>query len=165
LIGANIGAISSVDCPLDDRIHLSLEGQYTVGKRLAIAAQAALNNQAFTASPQINQGSIIFEHLQVSKHTSTYALKLSFKNLVNFTDVDNSQGFSLRDADGVDLDLIYRTEFYQENQIIRLLLTDVITNTNTTYLCYSYGKNPICNIASTNGMGLLAFGPIPFTFN
>ncbi|GAA5814274.1 hypothetical protein MFLAVUS_007768 [Mucor flavus] len=167
LMDNNIGAVSSVDCPLDDRIHLSLTGEYMIGKRVAVSAQAAINNRASTASPQILTSSIKFEQKVVSGVTKTYAIKMLFSNLGGkFVDVDSVQGFSIRDKDGIDQELIYRTAFYEGNKVVRLLLSDAVKKLSkkTLYLYYGYGNNPICNIVSTNGMGLLTSGPIAITF-
>ncbi|KAI9361450.1 SGNH hydrolase-type esterase domain-containing protein [Pilaira anomala] len=172
LIDKRIATVSSIDCPLDDRIHLSLTGEYTIGRRVAIAAKAALKNEAFKASPQILESSIKYEEKVVSGSSKTYALKLSFSHLGGggggqFEHVDSPAGFSIRDENGVDQELIYRTAFYENNKVVRVLLTDsVVKNLSKKefYLYYGYGKNPVCNLVSTNGMGLLAFGPIKITF-
>lgn len=156
LIDKNIATVSSIDCPLDDRIHLSLKGQYMMGRRMAIAAQAAINNKASIISPQIE--SIQFEK---NSETKTYALKLSFNNVDSFINVDTPQGFSLRDENNQEQEIIYKTTI--DNKSVRLLLTGMIRK-KTLNLYYGYGKNPICNMVSTDGMGLLTFGPKPYTF-
>ncbi|KAI9361451.1 SGNH hydrolase-type esterase domain-containing protein [Pilaira anomala] len=168
LMDKRIGTVSSLDCPLDDSVHLSLTGEYIMGKRVAMAAKAAMNNQASTVSPQILKSSIKYEEKVVSGSSKTYALKLSFSNLGGgqFESVDSPEGFSLRDENGVDQELIYRTAFYENNKVVRLLLTESVKKLSkkTLYLYYGYGKNPVCNLVSTSGMGLLAFGPIEVTF-
>lgn len=158
LIEKNIAAVSSVDCPLDDRIHLSLKGQYMIGNRVAIAAYAAINNKATTVSPYIQ--SVEYERGNTS---CPPALKLTFGNVISFKKVQAPQGFSLHNHEtgGEEAAMIFNIIIYGNK--IRILLASEIGN-RTLDLYYGYGKNPSSsNIVSTGGMGLLTFGPMKVT--
>ncbi|KAI7895379.1 SGNH hydrolase-type esterase domain-containing protein, partial [Mucor mucedo] len=150
LIDKNVATVSSVDCPLDDRIHLSLKGQYMMGDRVAIAAHAVMNNKGTMVSPYIQ--SVEYEKGNTSRPP---ALRLTFGNVSSFKKVEAPQGFSLHNTEtGIEEAIIFKTAIY--GSTVRILLASEIGN-KTLDLYYGYGKNPISNIVSTGGMGLLTF--------
>ncbi|KAI9491886.1 SGNH hydrolase-type esterase domain-containing protein [Zychaea mexicana] len=165
-----IGVVSSIDCELDDPVHLSANGQAAVGRRLAVAAARTLRNVGGSSSPDID--TITFEKHRFSNSTSVAALQATL--LLQFNNVDEWRepeggifGFSLHDENGAILPVIYKTAIQEDKKSIRLFLSDSAMqfNTNNVFLYYGYGMNPRCNMETSNGMGLLAFGPVPVTLD
>lgn len=161
-----VGAVASIDLDMDDRIHLSAMGQHTVGRRLAAAAVNALDNKAGTSSPSFAK--VTFEQKDLSPDQSgkfwsvQKTLLLSFENVERWRHVDRVFGFSLHRSNGTQLPVIYSARIQQDQQHIRLYLsTGEIDLSSDVYLYYGYGKDPICNLETVDGMGLLAFGPVP----
>ncbi|KAG2224366.1 hypothetical protein INT45_006766 [Circinella minor] len=172
-----IGAVASIDLEMDDYIHLSAKGLTTVGQRMAITATNALKNKASMSSPTFD--SVKFEEKLAarngnneidtsSKYATQVTLLVKFKNVNEWKFRDDGVfGFTLHDSSGNLLQVLYKSEIQQDKKTIRLFLTYDAQNldTNNLFLYYGYGMNPVCNMETTEGMGLLAFGPIPVQLN
>ncbi|KAI9260662.1 SGNH hydrolase-type esterase domain-containing protein [Phascolomyces articulosus] len=167
-----IGGVASIDLEMDDYIHLSGKGQTIVGQRLAIAATNALRNKASTTSPTF--ASVKFEQKNTDTITNTTnvaaiqsTLLVKFKNVkawkTHGEDDDGVYGFSLHNSNGDMLPVVFKSKIQQDKKSVRLFLTYDAPklDTNDVFLYYGYGMNPICNMETVDGMGLLAFGPVP----
>ncbi|KAI8149333.1 SGNH hydrolase-type esterase domain-containing protein [Fennellomyces sp. T-0311] len=161
-----VGAVSSIDCEMDDRIHLSAHGLSVVGERLAVVAANSLNNKAGMSTPTFS--SVTFESKSLTDTTSraaiqsTLLIKFEYINKWKLYD-DGVYGFSLHASDGTLLPVIYNSKIQEDGKSVRLFLTDDARKLDTkdVFLYYGYGMDPICNMETTDGMGLLAFGPVP----
>ncbi|KAI8149334.1 SGNH hydrolase-type esterase domain-containing protein [Fennellomyces sp. T-0311] len=165
-----IGLVSSIDCELDDPVHLSANGQAVIGKRLAIAAVKTLENTGGSSSPDLD--TVTFEKWKFANSTSVAALQatllLQFKHVDEWKSPEGGiSGFSLHDANGAILPVIYKSAIQEDMKTVRLFLSDsaMQLNPNNVFLYYGYGMNPRCNMEAMNGMGLLAFGPVPVPLN
>ena len=66
-------------------------------------------------------------------------------------------GFSLRDADGTEIPLIYKTVLDGPDAVLKL---NEDPSPLGLHLWYGYGLYPYCNITDTGGASIPAFGPV-----
>ncbi|CAO3618244.1 unnamed protein product [Mucor hiemalis] len=110
--------VASLDCGLDDRLHLSKDGLDILGRRLALAASLALRGQQATPSPK----SAMYEKMVcIPRELEVHTIKIDFELPENFqfqsggTDV---LGFEVLGSSNIS---VLRTRI--ENNSIRLYLT------------------------------------------
>jgi len=143
----NVGMVSAIDCGLDDGIHIDTSGLKTLGKRLAAVALGrpapALKSVAFEA----DKG-----WLRVSFDCVQDGLQAAGR----------PTGFSLRDADGRDLPLIYKTDLDGSDALLKL--TDP-ARLSDAFLWYGWGLAPYVNITDATGAAIPAFGPVRLTID
>ncbi|KAI8384500.1 SGNH hydrolase-type esterase domain-containing protein [Radiomyces spectabilis] len=160
MMSDRIAVVASIDCQMDDRIHLSAFGLSTVGVRLARAATNAKLGVGTKTSPIIRSVQAIT--LQDSATQSTMlSLLILFDNVSDWGYREEVHGFSLRDSDGLIHDVIYSARIEQKTRV-RLYLKPQLLQDQRRHdlsLYYGYGKNPICNLVTVKGMALLASGP------
>ncbi len=135
--------VSAIDCGLDDLIHIDTDGLKTLGRRLAAVA---LGHPA----PALKA---------VSYDAPRYQIRVNFDGIQGTLAASGRPaGFSLRDPNGAEVQLIYK---------IVLDGSDAVLNLNEDpsslglHLWYGYGLNPYCNITDTSGASIPAFGPVP----
>ena len=138
-----IAVVSAIDCGLDDLIHIDTDGLKTLGRRLAAVA---LGHPA----PALKA---------VSYDAPRYQIRVNFDGIQGTLAASGRPaGFSLRDPNGAEVQLIYK---------IVLDGSDAVLNLNEDpspfglHLWYGYGLNPYCNITDTSGASIPAFGPVP----
>lgn len=171
-----VGGVTTVDLPMDDRIHLSAIGQKRIGQRLArAAANALLHDAAGVTSPSFD--SVTYQETNVAENGDPsqgrqYTLLVKFKNMddeaISWKHVDRVFGFSIRDNQGNDNPAIYKARIESDHKSVRLFLTDVSLDSLKSkdhFLYYGYGMDPICNLETKDDIGLLAFGPEKIDFS
>ncbi len=148
----NAGMVASIDLPLDDPIHVSTVGHKRLGRRLALLVLRDMFGHAeFHAGPQLAGVSVVpFRY-------RCYRLRFSGVN-VRLCSQGLPAGFSLRDAQGRDLRLIYKTELGNDGQSVDLFLREAPPP--DAQLWYGGGVDPYCNVTDELDMALAAFGPI-----
>lgn len=128
--------VASIDCGLDDRVHLSKDGLYILGKRLAIAANFAIKGQAKNVTP--GPISAIYEKvIYISKHVEICSIKLEFNLPAQFKFESNGAditGFELKSDNNV---VILRARIEDDMKTIRLYLSGDPMKGSTV----SYGMN------------------------
>ncbi len=138
----NIGMVSAIDCGLDDGIHIDTSGLKSLGKRLAAIAAGqpapALNSVAF--EPDRGWLRVSFDHVQGGLQAA-----------------GRPAGFTLRDADSVELPLIYKVSLDGSDALLKI--TDP-ARLPGALLWYGYGLAPYCNLTDSTGAAVSAFGPI-----
>ena len=139
---ANVGMVSAIDLGLDDGIHIDTQSLKTLGKRLAAAALGkpapALKSAAFEASKGWLR--VSFSHIQGSLQAA-----------------GRPTGFSLRDADGRDLPLIYKIILDGSDALLKITEPAALPG---AYLWYGWGLEPYVNVTDSTGAGVPAFGPV-----
>ncbi|KAG2204461.1 hypothetical protein INT47_005252 [Mucor saturninus] len=115
----NTACIGSIDCGLDDRVHLSKDGLYILGKRLARAANLVLKGKSddVTPSPKL---ATYEEVVYVPKFASIHSIKLEF-NLpehFRFECIGDVTGFEIESKA-----VILRSRIEDDKKSIRLYLS------------------------------------------
>ena len=68
-------------------------------------------------------------------------------------------GFSIRNADGKEIPLIYEAAVGNAKDTVILKLTGKVPD--KANLWYGYGLDPYCNLVDSHDMAVPVFGPIP----
>ncbi|KAL0096695.1 SGNH hydrolase-type esterase domain-containing protein [Phycomyces blakesleeanus] len=172
-VDPTIDVVSSIDCEMDDPVHLSAKGLARVGHRLALAASAIIlktRKDGQSASPRLSEARFqsitlppsLPQSLPPSLVQGTFPSRPSI--LVSFVPHDLKldvnlavNGFSLRDSEGNRVYSIIKAlvegpnvRLYISSQAIKAIESREI------YVHYGYGKDPICDLETQSGMGLLA---------
>ncbi len=149
------GMAAAVDLTLDDQIHVSTPDLKRLGRRLARLAAKDLfpgdkESAGFTKGPR-----------PVSAKADGASVKVKFDGVNGQLSSDGRiSGFSIHDAKGDAVPLIYKARFDPNDATVIQL--DVFTKLPAgATLQYGAGKDPYCNIRDTADMALPAFGPIP----
>ena len=138
----NVGMVSAVDCGLDDGIHIDTPGLKTLGRRLAAVALG-------TPAPTLKS---------VAYDPGLHQIRVSFGNVQGaLTTVGRPAGFSLRDAGGTEVPVIYKTVLDGPDAVLKL---NEDPSPIGLHLWYGYGLYPYCNVTDTGGASLPAFGPV-----
>ena len=139
---ANVGMVAAIDLGLDDGIHIDTQSLKTLGKRLAAIALGkpapALKSTAFEASNGWLR--VSFDHVQGG-------LKAAGR----------PTGFSLRDADGRDMPLIYKVILDGSDALLKITEPTALSGAN---LWYGWGLEPYVNLTDAAGAAVPAFGPV-----
>ena len=139
---ANVGMVAAIDLGLDDGIHIDTQSLKTLGKRLAAIALGrpapALKSTAFEASNGWLR--VSFDHVQGG-------LKAAGR----------PTGFSLRDADGRDIPLIYKVILDGSDALLKITEPASLRGAN---LWYGWGLEPYVNLTDAAGAAVPAFGPV-----
>ena len=139
---SNVGMVSAIDCGLDDGIHIDTAGLKTLGKRLAAVASGqpapALKSVAF--EPDRGWLRVSFDHVQGTLQAH-----------------GRPAGFTLRDAGGRELPLIYKITFDGSDALLKI--TDPAGLPGAS-LWYGWGLAPYCNVTDATGAAVPALGPV-----
>lgn len=162
----NLAMVSAIDTEVDDFVHVSASGLHIIGHRMFNIARAWKSGTGHTNAPVLTQISV--ERIQFEYNPDTAGslrayLVLDFDHVSQWLN-QRAYGFSIRDADDNNLQLIHKVTFEQRSKI-RLHLTGLYTRYEDIrlHLWYGFGRNPICTVVDVDNMGLPAFGPIEFT--
>lgn len=151
----NSGMVTAVDLSLDDQIHVSTPDLKRLGRRLAILAAHDLfgnikENGAMKRGPR---------PVSAKSSGGTVTLKMADVNGQLVSD-GRINGFSIHDAKGMAVPLIYKARFdSNDSTVIHLDVGGKLPEGAT--LRYGAGKDPYCNVRDTSDMALPAFGPLP----
>ncbi|ORE10540.1 DUF303-domain-containing protein [Rhizopus microsporus var. microsporus] len=151
--------VASLDCSLDDRVHLSASGLQTVGRRLARAAIQAMQKKAELATPICE--SATYEQVDLIS-TSVYSIRLSFSQMDDEWDDQKSvQGFEIENcANGTSI-----IDAKIEGKDIRLYLSHKPTATGAIYVKYGMSSQLSPNLVTKRGSALPAFKKLPVNNN
>lgn len=154
-----LGTVTAVDCPRDDLIHLSAEGQRRVGKR---AAREMAYLCGYDAKPTPEILSISVEPDKVRYFWC--CINVKYKNLDGDLTAygDNPMGFSITSEDETPYLFPYRgisnVTLKGDTVSIRTELT--AEQLKSVSLWYGAGLSCACTITDGGGMAIPAFGPI-----
>ena len=134
--------VSAVDCGLDDAIHIDTPGLKMLGRRLAAVAlgQPAPTLKSAVFEPSGNWLRVSFDHVQGQLESA-----------------GRPAGFTLRDAAGTELPLIYKVTLDGSDALVKI--KDDLHPVGA-HLWYGYGLLPYCNLTDSTGAAVPAFGPI-----
>ena len=139
---SNVGMVSAIDCGLDDGIHIDTAGLKTLGKRLAAVA---------SGQPAPALKSVAFE-------PDRGWLRVSFDNVQGSLQAQGRPaGFTLRDAGGRELPLIYKITLDGSDALLKI--TDPAGLPGAS-LWYGWGLAPYCNVTDATGAAVPALGPV-----
>ena len=159
------GMAAAVDLQLDDIIHIGSQGQKRLGRRLANLAilhdypdaQAKLN---LKRGPR----PVSLKWEDVGKHL----LRVTYSDVNGRLRPDGRiAGFSLRDAAGKEIRMIYDADVDPHApDSVRLRLTGPDSDEAAppppgATLWYGWGTDPFCNLTDDADMAAPAFGPMP----
>ena len=137
-----VAAVSAVDLGLDDLIHIDTAGLKTLGRRLAAVAAGQL-------APALKA---------MTYDAAAHEIRVSFDNVQGrLTAPGRPAGFSLRDAEGAEIPLIYKAVLDGSTALLHL---NEEPSPLGLHLWYGYGLYPYCNITDTSGAAIPAFGPL-----
>jgi Carbohydrate esterase, sialic acid-specific acetylesterase len=161
----NLAMVSTIDTELDDFIHVASSGVEIIGQRMLRIARAwelGIGPQNCPILTRITPQLFQFEHDSNDAGSTRAYLLLAFDNVTQWLD-QRAFGFSIRDKDEHNLQLIHKVTF-EEKSSIRLHLTELYKKYDGSQLqlWYGHGRNPICNVVDSDNMALPAFGPIDF---
>jgi hypothetical protein len=140
------GMVTAIDLELDDLIHIGTQGQIRLGRRLARVATGRPTPDLVGASVE---GSCV---------------------RVTFSGIDGRlraagrpSGFSLRDAAGRELPMVYKTTLDGATAVLHLAFDAQYNEAKLpegTQLWYGWGCGPYCNVTDDADMAIPAFGPL-----
>jgi sialate O-acetylesterase len=150
---SNVQMVASVTSALDDGIHVSTPDLKRLGYELALLAR---NRPIYIAShekePAPPQPAFIRRDGKL--------IRIGFSGgKGGLRALGRISGFTIHDAVGASVPLIYRTEIDpSEPAVIRLYLDNDPPAGATVR--YGYGRDPYCNLADERGFAVPVFGPI-----
>lgn len=140
----NTAMVSAIDLGLDDAIHIGTQDFKRLAKRLADVASGH-------PAPTVGQ---------VSLEANGSRVRVTFQNVRGGLRASGRpSGFSLRNPDGTELPLLYKTTLEGDAAVLHLNIGE-FTVTPETQLWYGWGLNPYCNITDAEDAAIPAFGPI-----
>jgi sialate O-acetylesterase len=146
--------VTAVDLPLEDGIHIATPGLKVLGTRLAGQALRLLGRDRKTGpGPGFRSAEPEGEKRdQVRVWFDGCNGDLAPDRLV--------RGFSIRDAAGKDLEMVFEAmpDPRQPGSVLVLLRAPV---PDGSFLFYGWGTDPACNLADSAGCAAPAFGPVP----
>jgi sialate O-acetylesterase len=149
------GMATCIDCRLDDIIHVGTDDLQLLGVRMANLACHDL------FADKAGCGSLRRGPRPVSARFSDGIVTVEFTEVNGrLTHAGNLTGFSLHDAQGQPLALIYRQRLSASSpNKVELLVSGKLDP--AVVLQYGAGRNPYVNLRDDVGMAAPAFGPMP----
>jgi sialate O-acetylesterase len=148
-----LAMVTAIDLPLDDAIHISTPGHHTLGLRLAQQAlRLVFGRRDLSGGPRP-----VRARAEGPKRTR---VRLTLRGANGrLGPARNIRGFSVRDARGQDLDLVYEamTDRARPRDVV-ILVRDGLPKGAT--LWYGYGLDPVCTLTDAAGNAAPAFGPL-----
>ncbi|KAI7862094.1 SGNH hydrolase-type esterase domain-containing protein [Spinellus fusiger] len=133
-----VQVVASIDCSMDDYVHLSAKGLCQVGKRMAVGAIALVQSIPGSVSPRVH--SVVCQSID-----RQHSLLVSFDPPdVQWQALEQVYGFILSEGEIVRADI--------EGYSVRVYVTEYTMlhiQKNQVYLYYGHGENPICNMKTT----------------
>ncbi len=147
----NLLTVPAIDLALDDGIHISGEGQYVLGARLA-QAMLVLQKDRRAGPPPIT-----LKKVSAETYRGKGAVVAEFSNVVGkLRSASRPSGFSLADNTGsishFDIQLAGRRAIVRSEKSANELAGAA--------MYYGDGINPYCNIVDEAGRSLPVFGPV-----
>jgi sialate O-acetylesterase len=140
----NVWMTTCVDCELDDAIHVGTDDLRLLGRRVANLAEGRLRRGPRPVAARVKGQMILVEFSEVNG-------RLRHAGRLN--------GFSIRDAAGNELPLIYRQRVSREApNVVELWFQGKLPEDAALY--YGAGRNPYVNLRDEAEMPAPAFGPL-----
>ncbi|WP_337175804.1 sialate O-acetylesterase [Paludisphaera sp.] len=166
---ANTAVISVIDLELDDAIHVGTQGLKRAGARLAKIAQRQLYGMIGATTPTFdrvglgpnNTLEVRFRGVNVSVPRPGEVVPGGVIVPVASTGLRpelHIGGFSIRDAQGNLLPLIYEAKVGRGRDTVVLKLSGAVPPGSS--LWYGHGYDPYCNLTDAADMAVPVFGPI-----
>ena len=134
--------VSAIDCGLDDLIHIDTDGLKMLGTRLAAVALGH-------PTPALKS---------VSYDAPRHQIRVTFDGIQGaLAAPGRPAGFSLRDPNGAEVQLIYKIVLDGSEAVLKL---NEDRSPLRLHLWYGYGLCPYCNLTDTGGASVSAFGPV-----
>lgn len=170
--------VPAVDLELDDLIHIGVEGQKRLGRRLANVALNQLFDGQGGTQPDLEsvtrgEGNTLRVRYrgvndQVARVRAEASLSLrghlrfqaaETLGFSGFQPARHIAGFSIRTADGAEVPLIYdaRVDPRSTDTVVLKLVGPPPAG---SFLWYGYGLDPYCNLTDTLDMAAPVFGPV-----
>ena len=141
----NLGMVTCVDCELDDGIHVGTDQFARLAVRLANLATVSTRRGPRPASARASDGVIRVAFDEVNGR---------------LVSAGRLNGFSVHDASGAYLPLVYRQRLSRTDpNVVELLFSGKLPE--GAQLHYGYGKDPYVNLADEARMAAPVFGPLP----
>lgn len=142
---ANSAVFASVDSELDDVIHVGTQDLKRIGTNMGKFAAGKTKRGPRIAGVQIEDDHLRVKYIELNG-------KLTTKDRLN--------GFTIHDASGQLIPIIYKQEIDAKDPTsVLIYLVSKLPEGAT--LQYGAGKDPYCNLRDEQGFGALAFGPAP----
>ncbi len=148
----SVRVVAAIDLPMDDAIHVGTEGHKRLGRRLAqLVLRDLFGRKEILAGPSL---------VNVTMRPGLFPIyRLSFDQVNGrLQAAGRVSGFSLRDRDGRELPLIFKSIITADGQAIDIYLRQ--SPPADAVLYYGYGVDPYCNVTDQLDMAMPAFGPV-----
>lgn len=152
----NLETVATIDLPMDDHIHVGAAGFPQLGTRMAHAMLGILSE---TGIRRIRPPRIRKIRSHSCKESGALLVDVEFDRIGgSLVSAGEPTGFSIMDATGKPLSIIYRMTLH--NNIARLHLGGLPVS-GKMKIGYGLGFCPVCNIMDSRGFSLPVFGPLP----
>jgi sialate O-acetylesterase len=153
---ANTAVISVIDLPMDDAIHVGTQGLKRAGNRMANVVQHELFRKILGTTPTFDRVSRGPNNTLVVRFKGVNVL--SGEEPTGLLPRQRIAGFSIRDAEGKEIPMIFEALGGASLDTVILKLTDAPPADSS--LWYGWGLNPYCNLVDSVDMAVPVFGPI-----
>jgi sialate O-acetylesterase len=153
---ANTAVISVIDLPMDDAIHVGTQGLKRAGNRMANVVQHELFRKILGTTPTFDRVSRGPNNTLVVRFKGVNVL--SGEEPTGLLPRQRIAGFSIRDAEGKEIPMIFEALGGASLDTVILKLTDAPPAGSS--LWYGWGLNPYCNLVDSVDMAVPVFGPI-----
>ena len=166
---ANTAVVSVIDLELDDLIHVGTQGLKRAGARLAKIAQRQLFGQVGATTPTLDRVALGPNNtLEVKfRGVNVRGSQPEFGGLggsiapaapAGLKPESHIAGFSIRDAAGAAIPMIYEAKVGRGRDTVVLKLAKPVPPGSS--LWYGHGYDPYCNLTDAADMAVPVFGPI-----
>lgn len=166
---ANTAVISVIDLELDDAIHVGTQGLKRAGARLAKIALRQLFGQIGATTPTFDRAAlgpnntleVKFRGVNIQASQATIGGPggtISPPVPKGLKPETHIAGFSIRNAEGATIPLIYEAKVGRGRDAVVLKLSGPVPPGSS--LWYGQGFNPYCNLTDSADMAVPVFGPI-----
>lgn len=147
------GMVASVDCTLDDPIHVSTESLKRLGHRLA-------DRVCHDLFPKIkNYGALEPGPRPESVRYENGVVKVAFAGVNGKLESDGRlDGFSIHNDKGETVPLIYKAAIDASENAVLLYVGGKLPESAT--LWYGFGNDPYCNLRDASDQAAPVFGPV-----
>jgi sialate O-acetylesterase len=155
-----LAAVSTIDLPLADFIHLSGRGQEILGRRMAEAAWTLMKGKNCQPAP-ISVKSVR-SVLSLSLGGPVHNIEVTFDSVVGSLRSEGlASGFTLTNGEGEGkvFPQIFHVEINGNKAILQTSMVEAMDYGKIS-VYYGYSTNPYCNITDEAGRSIPAFGPI-----
>lgn len=148
---AGTAVVPAIDLSLDDPIHISTLGLKRLGTRLAkVACREQFGQTNLERGPSV---------AEVALDQAQRTIRIRYADVNgSLSPARHISGFSVRNAEGQQLPLVYDAAVDPEDQnaVVLRLAGDVPPGSQ---LWYGYGLDPYCNLTDAEDMAAPTFGP------